>query len=274
MSNLWFYELPLWVSATFILILLLVAVELGFRSGLSIRRSSEKAGDTTRGDVTLGALLALLGLVLAFTYAFSLSRADLRKQAILQEANAIGTAFLRADLAAEPGRTLLRNRLLEYARTRVVSHEMVKTREKLTQVVKHSLKAQAELWPATKKALEGDIPGPIQASIVTAINRVLDAHTKRLAAAYDKIPGAVMVLIMLVAAVSLATAGYTAGLRGNMSRLRMGAFAVVLAALIVVIIDFDMPLNGLIQHSDESLATLVPDMEAALSNRYTHHLAE
>ncbi len=274
MSSLWLYELPLWVSGTFILIVLLLAIELGFRFGLSIRRSNEKAGDATRGDVTLGALLALLGLLLAFTYAFTLSRADLRKQAVWQEANAIGTAFLRADLAAEPGRTLLRRRLLEYSRTRLISHEMVNTQGKLKQVVQRSLKAQAELWPATRMALEGDIPGPIQASIVSAINGVLDAHTMRLGAGLDRIPGVVLVLIVLVAAISLATAAYIAGLRGYMSRLRMGAFAFVMAAVIVVIIDFDMPMHGLIQHSNESLATLIPDMEAALSNRYTQHAAE
>jgi hypothetical protein len=53
-------------------------------------------------------MLALLGLLLAFTYSFSLSRADMRKQAVINEANAIGTAFLRADLGAEPGRGELR----------------------------------------------------------------------------------------------------------------------------------------------------------------------
>ena len=274
MSTAWLYELPLWVSGTLILILLLVAVEVGFRFGLSIRRSNEKAADATRGDVTLGALLALLGLLLAFTYAFSLSRADLRKQAVLHEANAIGTAFLRADLAPEPGRTVLRKRLLDYARTRLVTHEMANTQEELKQVVQRSLKAQAELWPATKTALEGDIPGPIQASIVTAINGVLDAHTMRLAAVFDRIPGVVLVLIIIVAAISLGTAAYIAGLRGYMSRLRMGAFAFVMAAVIVVIIDFDMPLHGLIQHSNQSLATLIPDMETALANRYTLQSAE
>lgn len=274
MSAAWLYELPLWVSGTLILILLLLATEFGFRLGLSIRRSDEKAADTTRGDVTVGALLALLGLLLAFTYAFSLGRADLRKQAVVHEANAIGTAFLRADLAAEPGRTTLRKRLLEYTRTRLVTYEMANTQEELRQVVQRSLLAQAELWPATKTALQGDIPGPLQASIVSAINGVLDAHTVRLGAGLDKIPGIVLLLIVLVAAISLATAAHNAGLRGNMSRLRMDAFAFVLAALIVIIIDFDMPRHGFIQHSNESLATLIPDMEAALSNRYTQHAAE
>lgn len=185
----------------------------------------------------------------------------------MREANALGTAFLRADFAPEPGRTELRERLLEYTRTRVFSTDVVKNRKELEQAKERSLEAQAKLWPATTKALEGDVPGPIQASIITAINEVLDAHPMRLAATLDRIPGVVLILIVLLAAISLATAAHNAGLRASMSRLRMSAFAFVLAALILVIIDFDMPKQGFIRISDSSLTTLIADMEEALANQ-------
>lgn len=267
MTTLSLYEFPLWVNGALILLVVLLAIALGFRLGLRKRSSIENADDTISGDVTLGALLALLGLLLAFTYAFSLGRADQRKQSIVHEANAIGTAFLRADLAAEPGRTELRTRLLEYARTRDFSTEAVKNREQLKQAIESSLEAQSKLWPATKKAVEGNIPGPIQASIVTAINEVLDAHPMRLAATLDRIPSVVLILIVLVSAISLAIAAYNAGLRGSMSWSRMNAFAFVLAALILVIMDFDTPQRGFIQISDLSLTALIQDMEATLANR-------
>ena len=135
----------------------------------------------------------------------------------MREANALGTAFLRADFAPEPGRTEFRERLLEYTRTRVFSTDVVKNRQELEQAKERSLEAQATLWPAAAKALEGNVPGPIQASIVTAINEVLDAHPMRLAATLDRIPGVVLILIVLLAAVSLATVAYNAGLRGSIS---------------------------------------------------------
>jgi hypothetical protein len=221
MDTSFVYEWPLWATGALILTLLLLAIEFGLRTGLRKRRSNEKAGDLIRGDVTLGAMLALLGLLLAFTYAFSLGRADLRKKTALQEANAISNAFLRTDFASEPGRT----------------------------------------------ALEGDVPRFAKASIVNSVKDVLNVHTLRLAAALDRIPGVVLALIVLVASTALATTAYNAGLRGTLFRLRMSAFAFVLAALIVIIIDFDMPLHGLITVSDESIAALIPDMEAALANR-------
>ena len=69
----------------------------------------------------------------------------------MNEANAIGTAFLRADLVAEPGRSELRQHLLEYARTRVMSAEGVDDLQHLGELIGRSLEAQSKLWPATKR---------------------------------------------------------------------------------------------------------------------------
>jgi len=66
------YDIPLWVDALAFVLLLSVAVEAGYRIGLRQRRASDSAEKATRGDVTLSAMLALLGLMLAFTYAFTL----------------------------------------------------------------------------------------------------------------------------------------------------------------------------------------------------------
>ena len=184
--------------------LLLIAVEVGFRMGLRRHRNSVDADRLVRGDVTLGSMLPLLGLLLAFTYAYALSRADMRKQAIVHEANAIGTAFLRASLGSEPGRSELRQGLLDYARTRLVKENLYGEAQR--EAVDSSLEAQSRLWPAAERALTGEVPGPIQAAIMQSVNEVLDSHAIRLAAINDRIPGAVLALLLLVAAGSLAVA--------------------------------------------------------------------
>ena len=258
-------EMPIWLFAFILVICFLAALESGFWMGLRkfhVEANSEKA---VRGDVTLGSMLALLGLILAFTYAFSLSRADHRKEAIVHEANAIGTAFLKADLAAEPGRSELRGRLLEYARTRLVTAEMVATPEALQATLARSLEAQSHLWPATKQVLQGDVPGPIKSSIIQAVTGVLDAHNKRLAAVHDRLPDAILVLLTFVAMVSVAVAGYQAGLTGSMNHWRRGAFVLILAALILIIIDFDRSYEGAIQINQETIASLISNLERALS---------
>ena len=257
------HEIPLWLFAVILVIFLLAALESGFWMGLRRYRMKEDSEKTVRGDVTLGSMLALLGLMLAFTYAFSLSRADHRKEAIVNEANAISTAFLRADLVAEPGRSELRKRLLEYARTRLVTTEMVATPELLQKTIARSLEAQSYLWPATMEVLQGDVPGPVKSSLIQAVNGVLDAHNKRVAAVYDRLPDAIMMLLSMIAMVSVAVAGYQAGLTGSMNHWRRGAFVLILAALVLIIIDFDRALEGTIQINQETMVSLVRSLESA-----------
>jgi hypothetical protein len=261
----WLYELPIWANAVLFVIVLLLAVEAGFQIGLRRSRVNGNNDKLASRDVTLGAMLAMLGLLLAFTYAFTLSRSDHRKQALVNEANAIGTAFLRADLADEPARTELRRLLLDYARTRAVT-PITGNREQARRAVERSLKVQANLWPATKSALQGDLPGPIQSSIVQSINEVLDAHTTRMAVAFDFLPAIVLFLLVVISAISLALAAQNAGQSRGMIRWRINAFAVILASLIVIIVDFDRPFEGLIRGSNQSLVALVQDMEATLAD--------
>lgn len=264
MELFYLYEWPIWIDGVLFMVLLLTAVEVGFRVGLRRRRESADAKRTVRGDVTLGSMLALLGLLLAFTYAFSLSRADMRKQAIVHEANAIGTAFLRANLGSEPGRSELRRGLLDYAHTRLIYRELYG--EALREAVGRSLEVQARLWPAAERALQGDIPGALQASILHAVNEVLDTHAIRLSVIHDRIPGAVFGLLLLVAAASLAVAAHNAGLNGSMNRWRMSAFSLILAALILIIIDFDRGQHGLIRISLQPLEVVVNDLETQMGN--------
>ena len=99
---------------------------------------------------------------------------------------------------------------------------------------------------------------------MAGINDVLDAHTSRMAVFYDRLPMAVLVLLVLIAGASLAVAAYNASLSGHPCRWRLTTFAVILASLMYIILDFDMMLRGLIQVNHDSLTLLIQEMEAAL----------
>ena len=260
------YDIPLWVDALAFVLLLSVAVEAGYRAGLRQRRANESAEKTTRGDVTLSAMLALLGLMLAFTYAFTLSRADARKQAIVEEANAIGTAFLKADFLAEPGRAELQEGLLDFARARILTQEHVKDHVSRDATLARMDDAQSRLWPALEQALRGKPLGPYEASMMQAVTEVLDSQTRRNMAAFDRMPPVVTLLLLAIAALSLAVAGHNAGIRGGISRLRMAGFVLILSFLMVVILDFDRPQTGFIRLSNTPLFSVVEDMAGALRN--------
>jgi hypothetical protein len=261
----WQYEIPLWFVFFIFATVLLVPMEIGSWLGSRQLRLRPDLKTESTTDVTLAAMLTLLGLMLAFTYSFSMGRADLRKKALTTEVNAIGTAFLRADLAAEPGRTTLRKGLLEYARSRLVSPESVRNREELQAVIDKSVAIQSQLWPATKAILQQEgMSAPEKALLVSAINDVLDAHTTRMMVIYDRLPTVVLLLLLLIAGGSLAVAAYKTSLTGQNQRWRMTAFACILAALIYIILDFDMILRGFIRIDYSNLANLIRDMDASM----------
>jgi hypothetical protein len=228
------------------------------------RREIWKDADSGGGAIVQTSMFALLGLLLAFTYASGISHHDARKQAVPIEANALGTAFQRADFLADPGRTELKMVLLDYARTRSFPPGSLQSTEERKAALMRTMKQQAKIWPATKRIIEQDIPVPIEVSLVVAINSVFDAHTIRIAAVFDTLPKIVMWMLLFIAAASLSVAGFNAGIQGRMSRWRMTALTLVLTGLILIILDFDRPLDGTVIVNQHSLNSIIAEMEADL----------
>ncbi|MGH7802142.1 MAG: hypothetical protein ACREOW_16200 [Thermodesulfobacteriota bacterium] len=241
-----FYQMPYWVNGLFFVVVLLGSLEAGYRIGRWRVRTTDESGRKDEGDLVLASMYTLLGLVLAFTYPFTLSRADQRKQAVIDEADAIGTAFLRAGMAPEPTRTELRTLILDYARTRVVTVETAGSADQLRKTLSRTLQAQSKIWPTTERMVKAKPAGPVEVSIVQSINEVLDMHTKRLAVSFDRLPGIVLLMLVFLAGASLAITGFNAGLSGHLNRWRLTSLTLILAAVMLVIIDFDRPIRGFV----------------------------
>ena len=265
MDILILYQMPTLVIGLLFVVILLVALEVGYRIGIWRRRTTSESSGKGEGDLILTSMYALLGLMLAFTYTFTLSRADLRKHAVIDEANAIGTAFLRAGMTSEPTRTELRKVLLDYAKTRVVTIETAGTTDQLRRSLAHTLQAQSKIWPITERMVKARPAGPVEVSIVQSINEVIDMHTKRLAVSFDRLPWIVLLMLLFLASASLAITGFNAGLSGRMNRWGLTVLILVLAAVMLVITDFDRPVRGFVQVSQRSLEDVIRDMEATLS---------
>ncbi|MGB5310332.1 MAG: hypothetical protein WBN45_15675, partial [Arenicellales bacterium] len=120
------------------------------------------------------------------------------------------------------------------------------------------------IWSATMRAVNQGDPGPMESSLVTSISEVFDAHTNRLSAILDKLPRVVMWMLLFISATSLGVAGFNAGIQGRMSRWRMTAFSIVLSGLMIVILDFDRPGDGLIVIKTHSIDFAIASMEAEL----------
>lgn len=258
--------LPLWVIAIVIPAVLVPAAVLGWKTGRAtyLGRNYDMAPPSSYpGEATSGALLALLGLLLAFTFGFSLTRAEARKVAQLDEAAAIGTAFLRADVLEEPGRSQLRDALRVYANTRVVDAD-ISTQQGIEDFLARTLEAQVELWPTMTNALQNDTPPAIAALIINGITDVLDAHTVRAVAATDNVPMVAKVMMLACAAAAMFFVGNNAALHGRDLTWRNFVFAGVLAFVMFVIVDFERSQSGFVQLDTSVMEIAVAEIEAAM----------
>jgi hypothetical protein len=262
------YRMPIAASLAFFIIILLVVLECAFRFGLRRRISWKDAhSGAGGGDLVQNATLALLGLMIAFTYSFTVSHYETRKRDVIDEANALGTAFLRAGLVKHRGGLELQEALLEYARTRVVTPERSATAEDDQAMLKGTLAAQSGIWSATERVMQAGPVTPMEVALMSSVNEVIDMHTERVTTGFDTLPQVVFWTLLFIAAVAVMIGGYTTGLSGMICRFRMVAFILVLAATIHLIVDFDRSMRGFIRISQQPMISTIADMEARLEKR-------
>ncbi|WP_226623326.1 hypothetical protein [Alloyangia pacifica] len=259
-------------SIPFALIILLFLLALpacayaGFRFGSMelARNPARYAEGKMPGEASLGALLALLGLLLGFTFSATLSWREASVAAVVEEAAALGTAFLRADLLPDAEGRPLQQALLDYGRTRIVPPGYRATRENVDAFVAASTEAQSALWPATMAALTPQVPAPVATFVAGGITEVLDAHSRRVAAASKSITSGIWSLLSFAAASGVFIIGNRAALQGRSLSWRTLVFSVVLTAVLVTIEDLSRASDGFTVVPQTPLIAAVADMESAL----------
>jgi uncharacterized membrane protein len=264
-------RLQLWHIALILLVSLPLGVLVGFVAGRARRRRLREEGEAIEkvvSETTMNAFLALLGLLLAFTFGNSLSVFQSIKDAITHEAAALGTAFLRADYLAEPGRTDLQTAILDYTRTRVVPKDArIDTAAKAQAFLETSLVAQSRLWPLTIDATRDPTPPPIQAFVAGAMNEALDAHLYRVATLSVPISALTQVMMLAAAVAAVFLVGNRMGMLGHALTWRAFLFAAFLGVLMFMIVDIRRSSEGLIRVDDSALYATIFDMEQALGGR-------
>lgn len=234
-----------------LLVLLAAATEAGFRLGRRNAASRETPGGTL--GAIQGAVLGLLGLLLGFSFAGAASRFLERQDLIVQEANAIGTAYLRADLLDAPHAGELRSSLARYVEHRV------RVSETLRHGLGESEKAEIgrmhdQIW---KAASRGALDRPEAAMLVVPpVNDVIDLHSTRLAAARKHLPLPVLGLLIGCSALSIGVIGYGCGIAGHRSPVMTGSLTILIAAALWITLDLDHPRAGLLRLNDAPLREL------------------
>lgn len=231
---------------------MVVALEVGFRLGRKMHRSDPDAGLTEIG-VIQAAMLGLLGLLLAFSFAAAGSRFLERQDLITKEANAIGTSYLRAELLSEPHRTDLRRALKEYTEHRIAaSARRIAAWDpaSLTEVER----LHERMWNSAREGVAGN--PELGLLVLPPINDTIDLHATRVGAARKHIPSLVMLLLVACSLLSIAVIGYGCGLENRRRWPMTLSLAIVIGFALCITIDLDYPRAGLLRLSDQPLQDL------------------
>jgi hypothetical protein len=248
----WMERTPPIVIDIAVFILLFAATEVGF---LGYRWLKPEGGHRTGGHEFLGAaVLGLLALLLGFTFSLSLTRYDERRNLVVQEANAIDVAWLRVQLLDEPHRSELGSALKQYTDARVAWSEADSGGFGPTLALKE------KVWTAVEHLARGGASPIVVRQVIDPLNEAFDTQAARTASRAARIPGEVLVILVLYSTLSMMLLGYITAIDGPRKVVAMVLLVLLLTLAFSVILDLDSPRNGWIMVPQQPLI----DVRAAM----------
>ncbi|MEJ2548881.1 MAG: DUF4239 domain-containing protein [Gemmatimonadota bacterium] len=233
-----------------------LAIEAGYRIGKKqMFRGSGGAAGSAAG--IQGSILALLAFVLALTFNMAVTRFEARKRLVISEANAIGTCFLRGELLPAPIDSEVRTLLREYVDVRV---ELIQTLD-VEKGIARSEEIQEQLWDLAVRQ-SGENPESFATLLFTqSLNEVIDLHEQRVVAGiYDRIPGAILVVLYLVSILAMLTVGYILPKDGARRSVANLALVLAFALVAILIVDLDRPGTGVFTTNQQAMIDLQSTM--------------
>ncbi len=191
--------------------------------------------------------------MLAITTGVALNRFDNRRALVLEEANAIGTTYLRAGYLDEPEGSQSQALLREYVDTRIDALEA----EKFNASIERSEEIQGELWALAETLAIAHPDSPLLAIYVEALNSVFDVHTKRIIAVESaRMPSALWVELFLMAWVVMFLVGFNNSYDGQRQLLAMLILALVFGGVMLMIVDLDRIRDGFLTVNQQAMFNL------------------
>jgi hypothetical protein len=237
------------VYAVALLLFMVVMLEAGRRAGARAR--AEMGGSERGAGAVEGAIFALLGLIMAFTFSGAAGRFDERRGLIVAEANAIGTAWLRIDLLPDTAQPALRTQFREYVDARLEAYRRLPDVDAAAASLAQANALQATIWKGAITAVAAPGAAPSAAMLfLPALNDMFDITTTRLMANRAHPPSVVYLMLFVLAGASAFFAGF--GMAGHARRpvLHTLGFAAIIAAVVYVTIDIEHPRAGLVRVDD------------------------
>ena len=226
---------------------MLLAIEFGRRLGVKNQQDGQKSDNTAAGLID-GAIFGLMGLLIAFTFSGAASRLDHRRDLVISEANAIGTAYLRLNLLPADSQQPLRDLFKQYLDARLEAFQKLPDMAAAEAGLLRANKLQSQIWPMAVEACQASGSVPATTLLLAALNEMFDMATLRTATSRVMHPPAVIFAMLIVLALlSSFLAGYSMGNNPDSNRFHAFGFAAIVAVTVYVILDIEYPRAGFIR---------------------------
>ena len=244
------YDWPTWLIAVGLFCAMFLANEAGFRYGHRYHRQESEVSRTVAAAFK-GSVFGLVALLLAFSFSATTSRHELRQRLVLDQANAIGTCYLRAGLLGDPWRERIREILRRYVALRLehAGAGSDQTAAELDRLL-------SSLWEEVEGVDRKDPEAVRISMIVPAANDVIDLSSTRSWASRNHLPDPVLALLLSSVLVSSALLGHSSGQAGVRHLGLWLAMNLIFVLILYVVLDFDRPQRGLIRVDQTPLVEL------------------
>ena len=241
---------------------MLILVEVGRR--IAIRRRLKQSDDDKGNLGTIeGAIFALFGLMIAFTFSGAASRFNEKRMLIAEEANRIETAYLRLQLLPEQAKLQLQELFRRYTDSRLEIYRRLPDMQAAEETMGKSKELQKEIW-ANAIAMSRDPKAHPDAGklLLPAVNAMIDISTVRTIALQNHPPNIVYWLLFALGLLCSLLAGYRMAGTNPRSWLHTLAFAVITVMIVYVILDLEFPRIGLFRlaNADQAIVDVLQDM--------------
>ncbi len=252
-----FTDYPLWLIFLVSVVAVLGVAAAGRAFGVRAREHNAQ-----NVSMLQSAAVGLLSLMIGFTFSMALSRSDARRVAVVEEANAIGTTALRARLLPSPHNTESLKLLRDYVQIRLDLAQRPASPAETKGAIDRSNVIQEALWQEVKAVAATDRTIVPTGLYMQTLNDMIDDHERRVVAAFNHLPGEVMLMLYGLALFTGAIWGYAAGLEPKRSAFPVYTMGVIVCAVILMVQDIDRPTSGFVTLSQQPII----DVAASLAS--------
>jgi hypothetical protein len=235
-------------------VVLLIGILLFFELGRWVGRRERETGIPTGIGSLEAAVFGLLGLMIAFTFGGAAQRWEKRRDLVVQETNAIGTAYLRLDLLEPNDRDTLRELFKEYVGSRLAVYQRLPYVDAALRELEHADHQQQVIWSTVVKACRKDSSGTNTRMLLPAVNDMIDITTTRTRSAFSHPPAIIFILLYLLAMAASMIAGHGMAKDEKRRWLHQIGYAIMMAGSVYVILEIEYPRLGFVQMSDADQA--------------------